>query len=413
MNIKSFDAWIAAEERRQKEGLELIASENFTSPAVRRALGSVLTHKYAEGYPGRRYYGGCGVVDAIELAAIEGACTLFGAEYANLQPHSGSSANAAVMFALLRPGDKILGFDLAHGGHLTHGSKVNFSGKIYASTFYGVEPESERIDFAKVAQQIVAEKPRLVICGASAYAHDWDYRILREAADRVGAFLLADIAHPAGLIATGLLNDPLPHCHVITTTTHKSLRGPRGGMILMGKDFPNPMGIRSPKGALKPMSALFNHAIFPGTQGGPQMHTIAAKGIAFLEALTPAYKKYTKQVIANSKALVRALAKRGYRIVGGSSDNHLLMIDLQEKNLTGKMAEKALEKGGISVNKNMIPFDKSSPFITSGIRLGTLALTTRGLKEEAMDGIAEWIDQILKDPENQALCRAVKEEIKG
>ncbi|HMS51834.1 MAG TPA: serine hydroxymethyltransferase, partial [Chitinophagales bacterium] len=368
---------ISKEEERQIRGIELIASENFISPQTRKAMGTVLTHKYAEGYPGRRYYGGCEVVDEIENLAIERAKTLFGAAYANVQAHSGAQANAAVMLACLKPGDTILGFDLSHGGHLTHGSAVNFSGKLYRPTFYGVEQSTGRVDLNMVADKARTEKPKLIICGASAYSRDWDFAAFRAIADSVGALLMADIAHPAGLIAKGLLSNPLQYCHIITTTTHKTLRGPRGGMILMGQDFDNPWGQTTPKGETKPMSALLDSAVFPGTQGGPLEHVIAAKAIAFGEALTNQYAQYCQQVINNAQTLASELLKRNYHIVSGGTDNHLMLIDLTNKNISGKKAEIALGKADITVNKNMVPFDGRSPMITSGIRIGTSAITSR------------------------------------
>ncbi len=407
---KIFDL-ITRESERQQEGIELIASENFVSVAVLQAMGSSLTNKYAEGLPGKRYYGGCEVVDQIEELARERARLLFGAEWVNVQPHSGAQANAAVMLACLKPGDTILGFDLAHGGHLTHGSPVNFSGKLYRPTFYGVEKETGRIDFDKIADKAKTEKPKLIICGASSYARDWDYAKLREIADSVSALLLADISHPAGLIASKLLNDPLPYCHIVTTTTHKTLRGPRGGMILMGKDFENPFGEKTPKGALKPMSAILDSAVFPGTQGGPLMHVIAAKAVAFQEALAPGFKEYARQVIKNAQTLAAALIDKGYHIISGGTDNHLMLIDLRSKGLTGKVAENALVAAGITVNKNMVPFDTESPFVTSGIRIGTAAVTSRGMKETEMEAIANFIDRVLQHADNTAMHQSIKAEI--
>ncbi len=409
VKIKSL---IAQEKQRQQDSIELIASENFVSPDVLAALGSILTNKYAEGYPGKRYYGGCEVVDQVEHQAIELAKQLFGIEYANVQPHSGSQANAAVMLAILQPGDKILGFNLAHGGHLTHGSPVNFSGKLYQASFYGVEKATGKIDFERVAYQIRQEQPKLVIAGASAYSRDWDYAILRKAADEVGAFLLADIAHIAGFIASGMLNNPFPHCHFVTTTTHKTLRSARGGLILMGQDFANPMGIRTPKGSLKPMSALLNSAVFPGTQGGPQMHSIAAKAVGLMEALQPSYRNYMQRVRQNARAMAERLQKLGYQIVSGGTDNHLLLIDLTNKNITGKEADKALEKAGISVNKNMIPFDEQSPFITSGIRMGTPAITTRGIDTEDIAAIVSLIHRAITAYQDDKQLATIKEEVK-
>ena len=402
---------IEKERLRQKQGLQLIASENFVSDNVLAAVGSILTNKYAEGLPGKRYYGGCEVVDEIERMAIERAKKLFGAAWANVQPHSGSQANAAVMMAVLKPGDKILGFDLGHGGHLTHGSSVNFSGKLYQASFYGVEKNTGCIDWDRVETLAVEEKPRLIICGGSAYSRDWDYERLRTIADRVGALLMADIAHIAGLIAAGLLNDPLPHCHIITTTTHKTLRGPRGGMILMGQDFDNPLGVHDRKGNLKPMSALLDSSVFPGTQGGPLMHAIAGKAVAFKEALQNSFTMYAKQVQQNAQAMAKAFIERGYDIVSGGTDNHLFLINLQSKGITGKQAEEALGRADITVNKNMIPFDQRSPFTTSGIRLGTPAVTTRGLKEADMRQIVAWIDPILTRPTDERLAQTTKQQV--
>ncbi len=402
---------IELERQRQEHGLELIASENFVSRQVMEAAGSVLTNKYAEGLPGKRYYGGCEVVDQVEQIAIDRAKQLFGAAWANVQPHSGAQANAAVMLAVLQPGDDILGFDLSHGGHLTHGSPVNFSGKLYKPHFYGVERETGLIDWDKVAAKAHEVKPKLLICGASAYSRDWDYARLRKIADAVGALLLADISHPAGLIATGYLNNPVPHCHIITTTTHKTLRGTRGGLIMMGKDFPNPWGLTTPKGEVKMMSALLDAAVFPGTQGGPLEHIIAGKAIAFGEALTPEYKAYCGQVIKNAQAMANAFVRRGYHIISGGTDNHLMLIDLRTKNVTGKLAENVLVKADITVNKNMVPFDDKSPFVTSGIRVGTAAITTRGLKESEMDQVVELIDRVLTAPENEANLLAVRQEV--
>ena len=380
-DTKIFDI-IQRERQRQENGIELIASENFTSLQVMEAMGSVLTNKYAEGLPGKRYYGGCEIVDESEQLAIDRVKELFNAEWANVQPHSGAQANAAVMLACLNPGDKILGFDLAHGGHLTHGSPVNFSGKLYQPFFYGVEKETGTIDWDKVEQTAKKEKPKMIICGASAYSRDWDYERLRNIADSIGALLLADISHPAGLIARGLLNDPINACHIVTTTTHKTLRGPRGGMIMMGKDFENPFGHKSPKGEIKSMSSLLDMGVFPGTQGGPLEHVIAAKAVSFLEALSDDYMDYVVQVQKNAKAMAKAFLDKGYKIISGGTDNHLMLIDLRSKNLTGKIAENVLIKADITINKNMVPFDDKSAFITSGIRLGTAAITTRGMKEE-------------------------------
>ena len=394
---------IQAEKERQIDGIELIASENFVSDQVMEAAGSVLTNKYAEGYPGKRYYGGCEVVDEVEQIAIDRAKTLFGAEYANVQPHSGSQANTAVYHAVLKPGDKILGFDLSHGGHLTHGSPVNFSGKLYNPVFYGVEEATGVLNYDTIQEIATREKPQLIIAGASAYSRDIDFKRFRAIADSVGALLLADISHPAGLIAKGILNDPLPHCHIVTTTTHKTLRGPRGGMILMGKDFENPFGLKLKNGNLKMMSSLLDSGVFPGNQGGPLEHIIAAKAIAFGEALTEPFMHYMLQVKKNASAMADAFVKRGYKIISGGTDNHMMLIDLRNKNITGKDAEKALVKADITVNKNMVPFDDKSPFVTSGIRIGTAAITTRGLKENEMEAIVELIDQVIMNHENEEL----------
>ncbi|MES2064187.1 MAG: serine hydroxymethyltransferase [Bacteroidota bacterium] len=399
------------EQQRQEEGIELIASENFVSKQVMEAAGSVATNKYAEGLPGKRYYGGCEVVDEIETIAIERAKQLFNAEWANVQPHSGAQANAAVMLAVLNPGDKILGFDLSHGGHLTHGSPVNFSGKLYEPHFYGVVKETGLIDYKQLEKVALAEKPKLIICGASAYSRDWDYAFIRKVADKVGALVLADISHPAGLIARGLLTDPLPHCHIVTTTTHKTLRGPRGGLILLGKDFANPWGLKTPKGEVKMMSALLDMAVFPGTQGGPLEHIIAAKAIAFGEALTDGYMKYIAQVKLNAAAMAKAFVDRGYDIISGGTDNHLMLIDLRNKNITGKVAENVLVTADITVNKNMVPYDDKSPFVTSGIRVGTAAITTRGLKEKHMETIVDLIDAVLIDPENETSIKKIRKKV--
>ena len=396
---------------RQEHGLELIASENFVSKQVMEAAGSVLTNKYAEGLPGKRYYGGCQVVDEIENIAIERAKELFSAEWVNVQPHSGAQANAAVMLAVIQPGDKILGFDLSHGGHLTHGSPVNFSGKLYQPHFYGVKKEDGLIDYAKLEEVALAEKPKLIICGASAYSREWDYAFIRKVADQIGALVLADISHPAGFIAKGLLANPLPHCHIVTTTTHKTLRGPRGGMIMMGKDFENPWGLKNPKGEIRMMSALLDMAVFPGTQGGPLEHIIAAKAIAFGEALTDEYLTYIKQVGANAQAMAKAFVAKGYGIISGGTDNHLMLIDLRNKNITGKLAEKALEKADITVNKNMVPFDDKSPFVTSGMRVGTAAITSRGFKETEMAQIVDLIDEVLANPEDENNLNKIKEKV--
>jgi len=402
---------IGKELQRQREGIELIASENFTSQAVLDAMGSCLTNKYAEGYPGKRYYGGCHIVDEIEQLAIDRLKELFGAEYANVQPHSGAQANAAVFLAILNPGDSILGFDLSHGGHLSHGSPVNFSGKVYKPHFYGVEADTGTIDMDKVEAQAIACQPKLIICGASAYSRDWDYPRFRAIADKVGAILLADIAHPAGLIAGKKLNDPLPHCHVVTSTTHKTLRGPRGGIIMIGKDFENPFGRTTRKGTPLKMSSIMNSAVFPGMQGGPLEHVIAAKAVAFGEALTEDYKNYCTQVINNAKAMVNAFTERGYNIISGGTDNHMMLIDLRNKNITGKLAEESLVEADITVNKNMVPFDDKSPFITSGIRIGSAAMTTRGINESHCEQIVDWIDAVIMDPENASLKQSVKSSI--
>ncbi|ALI99044.1 serine hydroxymethyltransferase [Rufibacter tibetensis] len=402
---------IQKEHQRQLHGIELIASENFVSDQVMEAMGSVLTNKYAEGLPSKRYYGGCEIVDQSEQLAIDRAKQLFGAEWVNVQPHSGAQANAAVMLAILNPGDKILGFDLSHGGHLTHGSLVNFSGKLYQPSFYGVEPETGEINWAKVREVAEREKPKLIICGASAYSRDWNYQALREAADAVGALLLADISHPAGLIATGLLNDPFEFCHIVTTTTHKTLRGPRGGMIMMRKDFENPYGLKTPKGELRMMSSLLDSGVFPGTQGGPLEHVIAAKAVAFHEALSPSYKEYTAQVQKNAQVLAKSFVDRGYKIISSGTDNHLMLIDLRSKDLTGKLAENTLIKADITINKNMVPFDDKSPFVTSGIRIGSAAVTTRGLKEQDMDRIVDYIDRVLMNHDNETILSETRKEI--
>jgi glycine hydroxymethyltransferase len=375
------------------------------------AAGSVLTNKYAEGLPGKRYYGGCEVVDEVENIAIERAKQLFNASWANVQPHSGAQANAAVFLGLLNAGDKILGFDLSHGGHLTHGSPVNFSGKIYKPHFYGVDRESGLIDYKKLEQVALKEKPKLIICGASAYSRDWDYKFIRSVADEIGALVLADISHPSGLIARGLLNDPLPHCHVVTTTTHKTLRGPRGGMILLGKDFENPMGHKTPKGEIRMMSSVLDMAVFPGTQGGPLEHIIAAKAIAFGEALSEDYMKYIIQVKKNAEAMAAAFVSRGYQLISGGTDNHMMLIDLRNKNITGKDAENALGEASITVNKNMVPFDDKSPFVTSGIRVGTAAVTTRGLKEKHMEKIVELIDEVITKPDSATNAKKVSKKV--
>jgi glycine hydroxymethyltransferase len=412
MRDQIFDL-LGLELKRQQEGIELIASENFTSKNVMNAMGSVFTNKYAEGLPGKRYYGGCEIVDQVEQLAIDRAKELFGAAWVNVQPHSGAQANAAVMLGVLNAGDKILGFDLSHGGHLTHGSTVNFSGKLYTPAFYGVEEETGLIDMGKVEAKALEVKPKLIICGASSYSRDWDYSRFRAIADSVGALLLADISHPSGLIAAGLLNNPLPHCHIVTTTTHKTLRGPRGGMIMMGENFDNPWGLKTPKGAIKKMSAILDGAVFPGAQGGPLEHVIAAKAVAYKEALDPNYKEYCKQVIANASALAAAMVERGYKIISGGTDNHMMLIDLRPKdaNLTGKLAENALVKADITINKNAVPFETRSPFVTSGIRIGTPAITTRGMKVKDMETVANLIDRVLMSPEDESNLSAVKSEV--
>jgi glycine hydroxymethyltransferase len=402
---------IKEEQHRQTTGIELIASENYVSNQVMQAMGSVLTNKYAEGLPFKRYYGGCEVVDKIEQMAIDRAKELFGAVWVNVQPHSGAQANAAVMLACLKPGDTILGFDLSHGGHLTHGSPVSYSGKLYRATFYGVEKETGRIDFDKIGEIAQREKPKMIICGASAYSRDWDYEKLRKIADSVGAILLADISHPSGLIAKGILNDPLPHCHVVTTTTHKTLRGPRGGMIMMGRDFENPFGEKTPKGEIKMMSNLLDMAVFPGIQGGPLEHVIAAKAVAYSEALTDDYMHYCVQLIKNAQAMATAFKDLGYNIVSGGTDNHMFLIDLRNKNLTGKDALAALEQVNITVNKNMVPFDDKSAFVTSGIRIGTPAITTRGLKEKDCIKIVDLIDAVLKNRDNAKELAKIKKKV--
>jgi glycine hydroxymethyltransferase len=402
---------IEEEHERQIYGIELIASENFISDQVMQATGSCLTNKYAEGYPGKRYYGGCEVVDEVENIAIHRAKVLFGVEYVNVQPHSGSQANAAVFQACLDPGDKILGFDLAHGGHLTHGSPVNFSGKLYKTSFYGVEKETGLVDMDKVKAIALAEKPKLIICGASAYSRDWDYKIFREIADLVGALLLGDISHPAGLIAKGVLNDPAGYCHILTTTTHKTLRGPRGGLIMVPKDFENPWGLTTNNGKIRMMSTLLNSSVFPGMQGGPLEHVIAAKAVAFGEALTDDFFHYIVQVKKNASAMAEAFLAKGYHIVSGGTDNHCMLIDLRSKNITGKDAENALVKAHITVNKNMVPFDDQSPFVTSGIRLGTPALTTRGLNEGHMKTIVDFIDQVINNPSDEKTLELVANQV--
>lgn len=403
--------YIKEERGRQLRGLELIASENFVSDQVMSAMGSVLTNKYAEGLPGKRYYGGCEVVDKVENLAIDRIKTLYNAEWVNVQPHSGAQANASVMLGVLKPGDKILGFNLSHGGHLTHGSPVNFSGKLYSPCFYSVNRDTGRVDYEEVEKKAKEEKPKLIICGASAYSRDWDYARLRKIADSIGALLMADIAHPAGLIARGLLSDPLPHCHIVTTTTHKTLRGPRGGLIMMGKDFQNPWGLTTPKGEIKMMSAVLDSAVFPGTQGGPLEHVIAAKAVSFGEALEESFLKYGTQVVKNARSMAKAFTDKGYKISSGGTDNHCMLIDLRNKNLTGKKAEDALIKADITVNKNMVPFDDKSPFVTSGIRIGTPAVTTRGLKEKDMLKIVEFIDTALMNVDDETKISHVKKEV--
>ncbi|MFC2109832.1 serine hydroxymethyltransferase [Bacteroidota bacterium] len=402
---------IQDEKERQLEGLELIASENFVSEQVMEAQGSVLTNKYAEGYPGKRYYGGCEVVDVVEQIAIDRAKELFGAAYVNVQPHSGSQANAAVYLAVLKPGDKILGFDLSHGGHLTHGSPVNFSGKTYKTSFYGVEKETGRLNYDNIQKIALEEKPKLIIAGASSYSRDIDFARFREIADSVDAYLLADISHPAGMIAKGLLNDPLPHCHFVTTTTHKTLRGPRGGMIMMGQDFENKMGITLKNGNLRKMSGLLNAAVFPGMQGGPLEHVIAGKAIAFGEALTDKFLHYQIRVKENAAAMAAAFVAKGYEIISGGTDNHCMLIDLRNKNLSGKDAEEALVKADITVNKNMVPFDDKSPFVTSGIRIGAAAITTRGLKADEMNTVVDLIDEVIMNFEDETVLEAVAEKV--
>jgi len=402
---------IGQELHRQRSGIELIASENFCSDEVLTTMGSCLTNKYAEGYPGKRYYGGCEIVDKVEQLAIDRLKELFGAEYANVQPHSGSQANAAVYLAVLEPGDTILGFDLSHGGHLTHGSPVSFSGKHFHAEHYGVNKETGIVDMNQVREKALETKPALIICGASAYSRDWDYKTFRSIADEVGALLMADIAHPAGLIAAKKLNDPMPYCHIVTSTTHKTLRGPRGGIIMMGKDFDNPWGRKTRKGNLIKMSSILNSGVFPGMQGGPLEHVIASKAVSFLEALQPEFKDYAAQVISNARAMAARFVEKGYKVISGGTDNHMMLIDLRNKNLTGKKAEDALVKADITVNKNMVPFDTESPFVTSGIRIGSAAVTTRGLKEDHCRQIVDWIDEILQDPENDSLILDIKTKV--
>lgn len=410
-NSKEIFDLIIKEENRQLNGIELIASENFTSPDVMKATGSVLTNKYAEGYPGKRYYGGCEVVDEIETIAIDRAKELFGASYANVQPHSGSQANTAVYHAFLKPGDKILGFDLSHGGHLTHGSPVNFSGRLYNPSFYGVNESTGELDYDNILNIAKKEKPNMIIAGASAYSRDIDFKRFRQIADTVNAFLLADISHPSGLIAKGILNDPIPHCHVVTTTTHKTLRGPRGGLILMGQDFDNPFGLKFKSGKLKKMSSLLDLAVFPGNQGGPLEHVIAGKAIAFGEALTDEFMTYMVLVRQNAKSMAKEFIKRDYKIISGGTDNHMMLIDLRNKNISGKDAELALVKADITANKNMVPFDDKSPFVTSGIRFGTPAITTRGLKEIDMIYIVELIDLVINNYDNDKVLYEVRSKV--
>ena len=402
---------ISEENNRQLHGIELIASENFVSNEVMEAMGSVLTNKYAEGLPGKRYYGGCEVVDKVEQLAIDRLCKLFGATWANVQPHSGAQANAAVFLAVLQPGDKILGFDLSHGGHLSHGSPVNFSGKVYKPFFYGVNKETETVDYDQLEEVALRENPKLIICGASAYSRDWDYARIRKVADKIGALVLADISHPAGLIAAGLLNDPFDHCHIVTTTTHKTLRGPRGGVIMMRHNIENPFGIRWNNGNLKSLGSLLDAAVFPGMQGGPLEHVIAAKAVAFGEALSDNYKTYMKQVKLNASVMADEFVKRGYKVISGGTDNHSMLIDLRSKNVTGKDAENALVRADITVNKNMVPFDTESPFVTSGMRVGTSAITSRGVNEKESPQIVELIDRVLSDITNDATIEVVRKEV--
>ena len=402
---------IKKEDERQRNGIELIASENFVSDEVMQAMGSCLTNKYAEGYPGKRYYGGCEIVDQVEQLAIDRAKELFGVEYVNVQPHSGSQANSAVLLACLNAGDKILGFNLSHGGHLTHGSPVNFSGKLYETSFYNVEEESGKVDYDKLEETAIAEQPKLIICGGSAYSQDWDYARFRKIANKVSALLMADIAHPAGLIAAKLLNNPAPHCHILTTTTHKTLRGPRGGIIMMGRDFENPWGFKTPKGKTKMMSVILNSGVFPGSQGGPLEHVIAGKAIAFGEALKPEFKEYCEQVIKNAKLMAQCFIDKGYKVISGGTENHCMLIDLRSKNVTGKDAENALVLADITANKNMVPFDTKSPFITSGIRLGTPAITTRGIKEDTIPYIVDLIDKVMMNYEDEAVISEVRNSV--
>ena len=412
LDTQIFDL-ISEERARQMHGIELIASENFVSEQVMNAMGSVLTNKYAEGYPAARYYGGCEVVDKVESLAIERLCKIYGAEYANVQPHSGAQANMAVFFAVLKPGDTFLGLNLSHGGHLSHGSAVNMSGMYFNAVSYSVREEDGRVDYDEMEQKALECKPKLIVGGASAYSREWDYKRMREIADKVGALLMIDMAHTAGLIAAGLLENPVPYAHIVTSTTHKTLRGPRGGIILLGKDFDNPWGLTTPKGVVKKMSQILNSAVFPGIQGGPLEHVIAAKAVAFGEALTPEYKEYQQQVVRNAQALSAALVARGYKIISGGTDNHLMLVDLRTKfpELTGKVAEKALVAADITANKNMVPFDSRSAFQTSGLRFGTPAITTRGLKEDKMEYIAELIDRVLSDAENEENIAAVRKDV--
>lgn len=411
MNTKTIFELIRKEENRQRKGIELIASENFTSVAVLEAMGSCLTNKYAEGYPGKRYYGGCEVVDEVETIAINTLKALFGAEYANVQPHSGAQANSAVYLAVLKPGDTILGFNLSHGGHLTHGSPVNYSGLTFNAISYGVDRESGIVDMDEVYRQAIEHKPKLIICGASAYSRDWDYKRFREIADETGALLMADIAHPAGLIACDLLRDPMPHCHIVTSTTHKTLRGPRGGIIMMGTDFDNPWGRTTKKGDPIKMSAILNSGVFPGMQGGPLEHVIAAKAVSFIEASSPDFTTYSRQVIANAQAMAEAFVEKEYHLISQGTDNHLMLIDLSNKEISGKEAEDTLIKADITVNKNMVPFDTRSPFVTSGIRIGTPAITTRGMNEDHCRQIVEWIDSALMNRSDESILKSIHQEV--
>ncbi|HRN73277.1 MAG TPA: serine hydroxymethyltransferase [Ginsengibacter sp.] len=411
MDTQLFDI-INKELNRQREGLELIASENFTSVQVMKAMGSVLTNKYAEGYPGRRYYGGCEYVDESEQLAIDRLKKIFDCEYANVQPHSGAQANAAVLLGIINAGDKILGLDLSMGGHLTHGSPVNFSGKLYEAHFYGVHKDSGLVDYDMMRDQALKHKPKVIICGASAYSRDWDYKLIRSIADEIGAFVMCDMAHPAGLIAKGLLDSPFEHCHIVTSTTHKTLRGPRGGIILMKKDFLNPMGLKTPKGEIRMMSHVLDMAVFPGTQGGPLEHIIAAKAVSFGEILSDDFTAYARQIQANAKAMAKAFTDLDYHLISGGTDNHLMLIDLRNKNITGKKAQETLDRAGITLNKNAVPFDDKSPFVTSGVRVGVPAVTTRGLKEKDMPVIVGMIDKILMDLDNESLINAVRSEVK-